>query len=324
MTALRDDPDALLGPVRAAWRDVLQEDFDGGLSWEEIGGDSLGIMHVLLRLEDKLHRKLSYDLFRPDMTVHQFARALATAPARNDGGAVPTMFLAPGLFGDEPILAEFRRPFAGTLNFRLVDHPGADAPRAMLVDTAATGAHAAREIARRQPEGAILLAGYSYGGRVAFEAAHSLKAAGRTISCLVILDSTFDGSRSAERARPPLSLVVRSLLRLGRTDRMRRWVLSAVRAGQSGRLVRLERHYLRRFRTRDNLPWRPTPLADVPVLLVLTEDSSDGTERRWRELCTAPRVIRVPAKHRTLFKPEFLPTVVPAIQDMARRLPANA
>ena len=319
--------------VRKAWTDTLPaQSFDPARRWEDTGADSLLTLHLLLRLEKALGRRLSFDLVAPESTAADIARALL---AGRDGAAGPAVFLVPGVFGDEPILADFRRAAGGAIRFELVDLPEAGAAEDLLTGMAQTGDYAARAIMRRQPEGEILLAGFSFGGAVAFEAARCLIAAGRGVAFLGVLDTAFDRHTLGEP--DPLAPeawswalaggVAKALARgdvAGARDRLCP-VLGASRAGRRillgayGRLwprelIALRRALLLGFRRQAIDGWRPGPLA-VTGLLCATAEFAPRIVEGWRRLCPEMRVLVVPACHRDIFRAAPLAVLAPAFRD---------
>src|SRR5439155_1645301 len=93
----------------------------------------------------------------------------------------PPVFLIPPIFGDEPNLADFRRSLSEHVWLQTLELPDLGCPASLLSDMVTTGHFVATEIARRLPQGDILLAGYSFGGCVAIEAAALLVAQGRQL-----------------------------------------------------------------------------------------------------------------------------------------------
>ena len=109
-------------------------------------------------------------------------------------GRPVTVFLLPGLFGDEPQLRDLRERFAGSVGFELLDLPDVEAPPSLLSDLPALAGRAVAEMLRRQPGGPISVAGFSFGASVALEAATQLVRSGRTVRELWILDGAFHGA----------------------------------------------------------------------------------------------------------------------------------
>jgi thioesterase domain-containing protein/acyl carrier protein len=307
--------DATSALVGRAWCEALRVPTAGTMTWEESGGDSLATLHLLVLLEKALGRKLSFDLVGPDMTALQLAASLASSAPRGEDAfdAVPTVFLFPGMFGDEPRLAAFRRSFAGRLRFELVEHPDVTSPRAVLMDLAATGRVAAAAIGAVQPDGPLHLAGYSYGGGVAFEAARHLQACGREIAFLGIIDTTLDAA-----ATPLWEMPRRMALRLlGRSDAGRRWLFRLI-AGLGPRwFLAARRRLLTNYRYAAIGRWRPARL-QAPSLLVVSEQFGDAITDRWLRLCPGIRVLRLPADHETLFERSSLDVLTPTFEEALR------
>jgi hypothetical protein len=157
--------------------------FQEQLTWSEAGVDSLKSLHFLLHLEALLERPLSFDLFARELTLGEVIRRVAEVSA-SDEDALPegrTIFLSPGIFGDEPILADFRHSLRSRLNCRLLDLPQLDQSPAVLSDIRATAALSVKYIEAQQPDGPVIIGGYSYGALVAYQTAVDLLERGRTI-----------------------------------------------------------------------------------------------------------------------------------------------
>jgi thioesterase domain-containing protein/acyl carrier protein len=297
--------------VRRAWADVLERPCTEAHTWEEAGADSLASLHLLLALEKALGRKLSFDLIQPDMRLAELVQALGSAsPVASAGAAAaPTVFLLPGLFGDEPRLAAFRRAFGARLRFEVVEHHDVTAPRALLCDLVAAGVRAACEIDDRQPAGPIFLAGYSFGGCVAYEAAAQLEAAGRSVAFLGILDTALDRSTQPS----PHRLRRRLLTGAGRVDAWRGLLLAVVARLLPARSIAARRRLLAHFRAQALDCWKPTPRRK-PALLVASAECAAAIVAPWSRLCPGLRVLRVPGSHVSIFEPAGLDRLVPAFE----------
>jgi thioesterase domain-containing protein/acyl carrier protein len=177
--------------VRKAWIETVPKaNFDPDMTWDDAGADSMKSLQLLMRIEEGLGRKLSFDLFSGEMTARQIAMAIAEQrQSEPNATAIPHMYLVPGVYGDAPATARFRKAMADTIDLELVDLPGLDMPIAMHRDIGATARHVADEIERRQPSSPIMLAGYSFGGIVAFEAARELRHRGHAIGLLCLIDT---------------------------------------------------------------------------------------------------------------------------------------
>lgn len=350
--------DAEYGRIRAivadAWQTVLPDvPLHPDLRWSDAGADSLKSLHLVLHLEEALDRRVPFDLLSREMTVDDLTRLLAYG-AGEVASPLPPIFLVPGVFGDGPILAQFRRAFQGEIKFELVELPDLDDPMRIHRDMAATGRFVAEEILRRAGDGDIALAGFSFGGTVAFEAAHHLIARGRRVSLLVLLDSFADGAptntavalrpepapvaaapsrrgarvrRFVRRAMPRADegwrrygdrLVFVALVLSGLGDVARRRLRATRRRLDTATLIGRRKILLGLARRRAIRHWRPQRL-DVPTLLAVSDEgAAAGTPRRWTIHCPALEVRRVPGDHLSLFEPPSLAILVPSIMEAVR------
>lgn len=308
----------VLDAVMTAWQRTLPGPFDPTRSWAEAGGDSLASLHLLLALEKSLGRKLAFDAIAPDMTADDMERALTSLMARPVAATAQPVFLIPGLFGDEPRLAAFRRAFEGRLRFEVVELPDIDRPAAELSDIRATARLVAAEIERLQPAGNLLVSGFSFGGCVAWEAAQHLREDGRRIAWLGILDAMFQSpNRGHLTFRWPGKLLLRSV---GRSDRLRRWMLRAVRRVAPAKVLELRRQWLQSFRKRAIEAWRPAPLpVPVPALVATSQPDDARNLERWAALCPEIRIVRLPGGHTELFQSPSIELLVPEYEDAARK-----
>jgi len=166
-----------------------------------VGGDSLKAYELFAHLRKRYRVTLGLrQIFDDAATVAGMARLIerahqeAVSPAsaglvsiRADGER-PPLFAVPGS-GGNPVgfihlgrLLDARQPLIG-IEARGID--GASLPLARVEDIAADNIVRIREI---QPHGPYFLAGACYGGRVVYEMARQLEAAGEPIGLLVMLD----------------------------------------------------------------------------------------------------------------------------------------
>lgn len=101
----------------------------------------------------------------------------------------PRIFLLPGIFGDEPPLAELRAALADRVDFELLEYPDIDRPSGEIRDCAVILDGVIERIRSRQPSGDVHIVGYSFGGQMGFAAACRLQEEGRRIGLLALLDS---------------------------------------------------------------------------------------------------------------------------------------
>jgi thioesterase domain-containing protein len=104
-------------------------------------------------------------------------------------GERPRVFLLPGIFGDEPPLADFRAALADGLDFELLDYPDIDRPSGEIRDFERIVGRTLERIHRLCPTGEVHIAGYSFGGLVGFVTACRLQKEGRRVGLLALLDS---------------------------------------------------------------------------------------------------------------------------------------
>jgi acyl-coenzyme A synthetase/AMP-(fatty) acid ligase/thioesterase domain-containing protein/acyl carrier protein len=327
------DP-AILEGVRRAWKAVLGSRGITANTWGDAGGDSLKGLQLLFRLEETFGLELPVDLVHADATPLELAEAIATgatteAALGETSAARPTVFLMPGLAGDSPTLAAFRRALSGHVRFIVCDYPDIEAPTEIIGDLEAIVTHVMRRVEAEASQGAIHLAGYSYGGIIAHEVARRLAAAGRTIGFVGLLDtlaavieSEMPKPRSArlwfwelrDAARKGMLLpqaytdIARLALRKGRPDLLHQFVRrirgAAPNAAFGGR-VALVRH----LRTKALLTYVPQQFAG-PVWLFRTSHFTGlgaPQDLGWSALAAEVHLIDVHGGHLEMFDPPHLP-----------------
>lgn len=309
----------MIGLVEAGWRRVLQLPPGApalAKNWEGAGGDSLATLQLLLYLGQRLGRRFDYALIEPDMTVAEMAAKLAVDHA--EPVDVPPVFLLPGQFGDGPGLVRFRNWFGTRWQMRVIDLPALDDNGRLLDDMEATGRFVAAAIARAQPEGAVRLAGYSYGGSVAYEAAHELQAKGREIAFLGILDTAFG---AAARAGAPDSgfrghwrrLARNTMLTLMKPRRIRSLMLSVLTRLPPARALAARNFIARHFRTRARHNWRPRPII-APALVAVSAEFEVRHLPVWQALLPQAGIVRLPGRHRDIFGGDTLALLATAFE----------
>ncbi len=165
-------------------------------SFFDAGGTSL----VALRLFSQVNRRFECDLpvatLFEGATVRHMADAILTQKSGVPAAPEPVVALRPG--GSLPPLFVVHATDRDVLGYvNLVRHLGADQPVYGVRDLAADlsrpipvmAAEHVAEIRAVQPEGPYCLAGWSYGGLVAFEIASQLQREGAEVAFLGLLDS---------------------------------------------------------------------------------------------------------------------------------------
>ena len=331
--------------VRDVWAEMLPATpFDETLTWRDAGVDSLKSLHFLLRLEQVLGRPVSFDAITRDMTAGDLVRAL-TAPTEDPAGRTETtVYLIPGVVGDEPILAEFRRSLKGQVNFETLTLPDIDRPSRILASVEATSQILAKNIAERQPEGPLRVAGFSFGGLLAFQVGSDLIASGREVRLVCLLDALlgFDPKAAGVQLRPPpsgqaqfskrkeegLSLYVERLAygvsrRIGLLEVARRIAMASAGRHDLETNLKRRRFLIERLRGRAMMFWRPKPMPAPTLLIVSDEFEKHSTVKSWRALCPDLTVERVPGGHLEIFEPRALAKLNPALIQALQRSAAT-
>lgn len=184
----------------AIWQQILEQDRVGiHDNFFEIGGHSLLALNFTLEVEKAFGRELPIATIFSAPTIAEFAvlletgRSLADLPAhqslRGQGQGIPLFYL-PGIGGYEFLpraiaqcLGETNRYYDG------FQYPGLNGkePIPTQVKELATGL--IPEFQRVWPSGPACLCGHSFGGLVAFELARQLKALGREVPLVLLLDT---------------------------------------------------------------------------------------------------------------------------------------
>ncbi len=294
--------------VSKAWASCLPgARSDGGLTFAEAGGDSLLALRLVHDLGLAVGHDLPLDVLGMDDTAAEVAAALAAIlagtadagrDARHPGPAMPHLVLVTGAYGDEPALAGLRRRLGG-VTVTTVEPPGIEAPDDVLGSMAAMAGTVLDAV---PPTGPVHLAGFSFGGPLAVEAAIRLVAGGRTVASLGLLDAPF--SREAMRlnlwaGRGPFEHAWWALQTLpGRWRPARMGVATVVRRTLGGTWTEhaLDRRLLDAPRRRALSAWRPE-LPDVPTLVVVGDGLGEANAADWARAAPRARHLRVPGGH---------------------------
>jgi acyl-coenzyme A synthetase/AMP-(fatty) acid ligase/thioesterase domain-containing protein/acyl carrier protein len=180
--------------VEYAWSKVLnRKSVEMDEPWDAAGGDSLKALSLILLTEEALGVQVPLDLLhqstRPSELTCSLNQLLAAPRQRNVAG-LPLVFLMPGMGGDELSLGELRAELGSRIRFVLIEYPP---PSAMIeagvrFDTVVDAAVTQIRSATGSDE-VIHVAGYSFGGFVAWEVAKRLHAAGSRIGAIGLIDA---------------------------------------------------------------------------------------------------------------------------------------
>lgn len=334
------DP-AIAQAVASAWADVLGPDLPER-PFDESGGDSLKLLQLALHLEAGLGRRLPLDLFELGLSQTALMRRLGATPADRpaDHSALPTVILFPGLGGDEPRLAAFRRAFEGRIRFIVIEYPGLEASPAELGSLDRLVEASLAQASAAWPQGPVAVAGYSAGGILALEVARRLQGQGRAPVFVGLIDLSAVRGTDRETGHVGASLhdVLRQLdprtrtgglvatlinwaffvlLDLRAFGLLRRLVLTKSRWRGAHSVTYVRKVLIEYMRGPAILSWRPVHYRGV-LTLFRAETQRDPTapvDLGWGQWCDAVAVHPVPGDHLTIL-------VSPQIETLARRFEA--
>jgi amino acid adenylation domain-containing protein len=277
--APRTPGEAKVATIWAELLGVARVDLDD--DFFDLGGHSLLAIRLLARIEKELGKRLPLTVLFKARTVRQLAGLLEgplDVEIRRPFAVIQTarvgrpLFLLHSLSGElltwRPLIQGLG-PKQTVYGLKLPENDGIPEPFADLKDMAA---HHVRQMCALQPEGPYCVAGYSFGATLALEIAQHLRAQGREVALLAVIDSGPFRRGSAKK-----SINARTLLAFGanllnwlRDDllktslrdtvaRVRRKLQALVQSGGTG-LTSLESRFsmshLRDIVDPDNLPER--------------------------------------------------------------------
>ncbi|MER5215113.1 amino acid adenylation domain-containing protein [Streptomyces sp. NPDC002838] len=193
------------------WRTALKRDFVSVHDdFFQLGGNSLIAVALVKRINEAFGCNMPLQLLFKATTVAKLAEAVSTraavaasrvTPLRSEGSE-PSVFCWPGLGGVTMNLrllaarAPGDRPVYGIQSHGINE---GETPLASIEEMAADDVAALRRV---QPEGPYTLWGYSFGARVAFEAAWQLEQSGERVEQLFLLAPGSPRVAGAPQAAP--------------------------------------------------------------------------------------------------------------------------
>jgi thioesterase domain-containing protein len=258
-------------------------------------------------IEKIIGRQFSMDALEDNPTPRRLTAALdqqSDATCGNVSSArVPLVFLMSPAGGDSPVLARFRAGFKGNIRFTVIEYPGW---RQMTEDGAGIGLLAEAAVAQiraQSGDGDIcLLAGYSFGGLVAVEAARRLAELGHRIGFLGLIDTT---ATNTPTPSPPTRWhkIVSALI-----------LMSAFRTlriiGQSSKLLPSKQAFTLEFILGERLRamsvrrWKFGP-APVPITLYRSDDGAP-LDKGWSATGSRVMVVPIGGNHQSMLESPFL------------------
>jgi len=358
-----DDTEAPVVPPRtpteeaiaALWRKVLrQERVSIRDNFFAAGGHSLTAVNLVGRINRDLGSSLPLQVLFDAPTIAELARRVDREPATalprlvrlraGDGGR--PVFCWPGLGGYPMSLRllagrlELDRPFLGVqahgINAGEIAYPTFDEMVAKDIEL----------IRRVQPVGPYTLWGYSFGARVAFEAAHRLERAGERVDEVILIAPgkppvEIRGGTPTEAAVSFTDSTFVSILYSVFAGNLERSAVDACLAATHdeesfiafvcGRFEHLERELVRRIvgvvRQTFLFEYAPHELAERSIAAPVTVFRADRDQKSFIDSGhplsrTSPRISQLTADHYELLRAGGIAELVAAIQ--AARLPRKA
>jgi non-ribosomal peptide synthetase component F/thioesterase domain-containing protein len=178
------------------WREVLGIDTVGMRDdFFNLGGHSLSALRLIARIAAELHVKLPVAAVFRHRTIEDLAAALRDSTLWSPlvpfrvAGSRPPLFCVHPQGGLALGYLELARALGEDQPFYGLQAIGMEAGQEPIEHIEAMAALYVDAIAEVIGDGPILLAGYSYGGRIAYEMAQQLRRAGKEIAVLALLDS---------------------------------------------------------------------------------------------------------------------------------------
>ncbi|MEV8516969.1 thioesterase domain-containing protein [Dactylosporangium sp. NPDC051484] len=227
-----------------------------------------------------------------------------TVVVKPDGGQ-PPLFLVPAVSGSPYAYLGLRTLLPADQPAVSFEGPGlsGSAPPSGSVEQLA--AHYLTAIRRRWPHGPYLLAGWSFGGTVAFEMAHQLTAAGARVVLLALVDGAVPGTFASPDEDEVAAAFTRDLAGYGITA-------DALEPDVRQRRYAVFRANMRAYRAYRARVW------SGPAVLIRGATSTEPTAG-WHEWCRGPVVERVvPGDHYSMWEPASVGAVADALSAAAR------
>jgi len=170
----------------------------------ELGGHSILAVKLVSAIEREFGRRVPLAQLLGYSTVERLAVALQNPDDRFDwrplvtirpGAALPPLFLLPGAGGNVIYFHALAQQLETLRPIYALQAIGLDGRTPPLATVDAIAAINIKELERVWPDGPCILAGHSFGGRVAFEMAQQLRRRGREVAMLAMFDTpapTFD------------------------------------------------------------------------------------------------------------------------------------
>lgn len=349
------EPGSLASRITSIWKEVLEvEQVEHEDNFFDLGGNSLRAVQALLAIEAVCERELPVAFLYQHPTFSDLIAALQSElpPAAHSSliaiqqGTLPPLFWLPGATSNTTILlgnAAYIFRLARALGpertvYSVYQEHQADATLPTIEKMAA---NLLRDVISTQPTGPYYLAGWSFGGLLAYEMARQLHEAGREVALVAVVDQVGPGypRRRPWRQRPmafwnewrrrpapakwtdPVTSLIRSV-RVEITQLFRKLGRIFGRRNDWDRVIRLETEYLRAHRPYSG----HVTLFVSPETLLATEGAVStihDPNLGWGALSPSVETHVLSGTHHTIFDEPRLPQLTDVLlQRMAESLPS--
>lgn len=178
-------------------------------SFFDLGGDSLQAVQILIQIEERWHKTFPITVLMEAQSIEALAvvvrhgegeKTIAEASVKSDvvplriGGSKPPLFCLHGVLlyqelaqcfdPEQPVYGVFLQEEVELLKTRKFDPVNS-----LFSSIPKIAGHYLESMRAVQPEGPYYLAGSSFGGLIAFEMGHQLRAAGEEVALVAMFDS---------------------------------------------------------------------------------------------------------------------------------------
>ena len=199
---------SLEGQLSKIWEKVLGKQPIGVTdNFFNLGGESLMAVRLCSEIERALQQEVPVSLIFQTQTIDQLARKLIQP---KEDGPSPLMIPIQASGSNPPIFSVlFGATFKPFMNsypnqpFYMFFNQGHDGNPALHTTVEKIASWYVQEMKTIQPQGPYYLAGYSFGGMVAYEMAQQLRQQGEIIAFLALVDPTPPSSQAQLVSRQP-------------------------------------------------------------------------------------------------------------------------
>ena len=322
-----------------------------------IGGDSLAAARILAEISRQFNVKHPMSTFYERQTIREFADLLdgkvdassrfqyLVKMAGANAGQRPPFFLFPGMFGQLFNLRHLVAHFAAERQCYGLQAQGVDDGRAPFDSIEAMVAAYYQEICRVQPDGPYHLLGYCSGGMIALDVAQRLRAAGKTVALVAMIDTRLPDHCYPKFGKPESGEMHRQKFRDQGLPYFFKWLSTRAdwefrkfKARLTGKDMRATANDLRAWHVADaymeTVKRYNLPVVDFPVLLYKVADVpyvtlQDGRvyneakelishDNGWGRYIAALTVVEVPGDHDSMLEEPNVSVLVEKLTGVLR------